>query len=225
MYRWLISLFAAVCLSLVPFSVQAEGSSSGKSVYDTINNSDQKGEKEKAPADNSPVSSESESTFMMLAKLVFMLGIVLAILFFVLRFIQRKSVSFQDGKNLQSLGGIGIGQNRSVQLIKTGNSVLVVGVGDSVTLLKEITNEDEVQMMLDQRPSQNVLTMTEQLKQKWLKSRTEESSKTKTSNETGTAETKDQTQSFKNMLQSIVQDKKNQQKELQRVLEKGKHHE
>ncbi|WP_416731512.1 flagellar biosynthetic protein FliO [Fictibacillus sp. JL2B1089] len=223
MYRWLISLFAAVCLSLVPFSVQAEGSSSGKSVYDTINNSDQMGEKEKAPADNNPVSSESESTFMMLVKLVFMLGIVLAILYFVLRFIQRKSVSFQDGKNLQSLGGIGIGQNRSVQLIKTGNSVLVVGVGDSVTLLKEITNEDEVQMMLDQRPSQNVSTMTNQLKNKWLKSRTEESNKT--SNETGTAETKDQTQSFKNMLQSIVQDKKNQQKELQRVLEKGKHHE
>lgn len=223
MYRWLISLFAAVCLSLVPFSVQAEGSSSGKSVYDTINNTDQKGEKEKAPTDNSPVSSESESTFMMLVKLVFMLGIVLAILFFVLRFIQRKSVSFQDGKNLQSLGGIGIGQNRSVQLIKTGNSVLVVGVGDSVTLLKEITDEDEVQMMLDQRPSQNVSTMTNQLKQKWIKSRTEESSKT--SSETGTAETKDQTQSFKNMLQSIVQDKKNQQKELQRVLEKGKHHE
>lgn len=219
MYRWLISLFAAVCLSLVPFSVQAEGSSSGKSVYDTINNSDQKGEKE-APADNSPVSSESESTFMMLVKLVFMLGIVLAILFFVLRFIQRKSVSFQDGKNLQSLGGIGIGQNRSVQLIKTGNSVLVVGVGDSVTLLKEITDEVEVQMMLDQRPSQNVSSLTDQLKVKWMKSRHEESSKTST--QTGT---KDQTQTFKNMLQSIVQDKKNQQKELQRVLEKGKHHE
>ncbi|WP_144700759.1 flagellar biosynthetic protein FliO [Fictibacillus phosphorivorans] len=219
MYRWLISLFAAVCLSLVPFSVQAEGSSSGKSVYDTINNSDQKGEKE-APADNSPVSSESESTFMMLVKLVFMLGIVLAILFFVLRFIQRKSVSFQDGKNLQSLGGIGIGQNRSVQLIKTGNSVLVVGVGDSVTLLKEITDEVEVQMMLDQRPSQNVSSLTDQLKVKWMKSRHEESSKT--SSQTGT---KDQTQTFKNMLQSIVQDKKNQQKELQRVLEKGKHHE
>ncbi|MBH0167744.1 flagellar biosynthetic protein FliO [Fictibacillus sp. 18YEL24] len=219
MYRWLISLFAAVCLSLVPFSVQAEGSSSGKSVYDTINNSDQKGEKE-APADNSPVSSESESTFMMLVKLVFMLGIVLAILFFVLRFIQRKSVSFQDGKNLQSLGGIGIGQNRSVQLIRTGNSVLVVGVGDSVTLLKEITDEVEVQMMLDQRPSQNVSSLTDQLKVKWMKSRNEKS--IKTSSQTGT---KDQTQSFKNMLQSIVQDKKNQQKELQRVLEKGKHHE
>ncbi|MED1864223.1 flagellar biosynthetic protein FliO [Fictibacillus nanhaiensis] len=220
MYRWLISFFAAVCLSLVPLSVQAEGSSSGKSVYDAINSSDQKGEKEKAPTDTSPVESKSESTFMMLVKLVFMLGIVLAILYFVLRFIQRKSVSFQDGKNLQSLGGIGIGQNRSVQLIKSGNSVLVVGVGDSVTLLKEITDENEVQMMLDQRPSQNVTTMTNQLKLKWLKSRNEESSKP--ANETGT---KDHNQTFKNLLQSIVQDKKNQQKELQRVLEKGKHHE
>ncbi len=219
MFRWLISFFAAVCLSFVPINVQAEGSSSGKSVWDTVNDSNQKSEKEKTPEMNAADTSDGGSTFMMLVKLVFMLGIVLAILFFVLRFIQRKSVSFQDGKNLQSLGGIGIGQNRSVQLIKTGNSVLVVGVGDTVTLLKEINDEDEVKMMLEQRPAQNVSAVTSQLKSKWLKNINEK--KDSNGNDIKT----NHTVTFKNMLNSIVEEKKEQQREIEKALEKGKHHE
>ncbi|KZE65882.1 hypothetical protein AWM68_05750 [Fictibacillus phosphorivorans] len=219
MYRWVISFVAAVCLSFVPFSVQAEGSGSGKSVWDTVNETKQKSDKEQPPQMYEADTSDGGSTFMMLVKLVFMLGVVLAILFFVLRFIQRKSVRFQDGKNLQSLGGIGIGQNRSVQLIKTGNSVLVVGVGDSVTLLKEITDETEVQLMLDQHQAQNtvqnVSAITSQIKTKWLKSKEE------TRDEGGSKE-KD---SFKNMLNAIVEDKREQQREIQKALEKGKHHE
>ncbi|MDM5316518.1 flagellar biosynthetic protein FliO [Fictibacillus sp. b24] len=219
MYRWLISIFAAVCLSFVPYSVQAEGSGSGKSVWDSVNDSSQKSDKEQTPQVNTANTSDSGSTFMMLVKLVFMLGVVLAILFFVLRFIQKKSVRFQVGKNLQSLGGIGIGQNRSVQLIKTGNSVLVVGVGDTVNLLKEITDETEVQMMLDQyqaqNTAQNVSAITSHLKSKWLKSKDE------IRDEGGSS----QTVSFKNMLNSIVEDKKEQQREIQKALEKGKHHE
>lgn len=217
MSKWIICLFAAVCLSFVPHSVQAEGSSQGKSVWDSVNDSkknDNKGEN-KSPEIKEP--AENESTFFMLVKLIFMLGIVLAILFFVLRFIQKKSISFQDGKNLQSLGGIGVGQNRSVQLIKTGNSVLVVGVGDTVTLLKEITNEDEVKMMLEQRPAQQVSTMANQLKSKWL-NRQESSLKTD-------EVSKDQTANFKNLLASLTNERKEQRKEIQKAFEEGKHHE
>lgn len=216
MYRWVICFFAAVCLSFVPISVQAEGSGSGKSVWDTVNDSDQKSEKEQIPITNKEETSGSGSTFMMLVKLVFMLGIVLAILFFVLRFIQKKSVSFQDGKNLQTLGGIGIGQNRSVQLIKAGNTVLIVGVGDTVTLLKEITDEAEVQMMVDQRSSQSVSTVTSQLKTKWLKSM---------ESQTDDVGGSDQTVKFKNMLNSLMHDRKEQQREIQKAFQKGKHHE
>lgn len=217
MLKWIICLFAAVCLSFVPHSVQAEGSSQGKSVWDTVNDSEKNDNKDETKSSESKEPAENESTFFMLVKLIFMLGIVLAILFFVLRFIQKKSVSFQDGKNLQSLGGIGVGQNRSVQLIKTGNSVLVVGVGDTVTLLKEITNEDEVKMMLEQRPSQQVSTMANQLKSKWL-NRQESSQKTD-------EDPKGQTANFKNLLASLTNERKEQRKEIQKAFEEGKHHE
>lgn len=210
-------MFAAVCLSFVPHSVQAEGSSQGKTVWDTVNDSKKSDKKSENNSPEINETTENESTFFMLVKLVFMLGIVLAILFFVLRFIQKKSVSFQDGKNLQSLGGIGVGQNRSVQLIRTGNSVLVVGVGDTVTLLKEITNEDEVKMMLEQRPSQQVSSVANQLKSRWL-NREESSQKADEAS-------KDQTVNFKNLLASLTNERKEQRKEIQKALEEGKHHE
>lgn len=94
-----------------------------------------------------------------------------------------------------------------------------MGVGDTVNLLKEITDETEVQMMLDQyqaqNTAQNVSAITSHLKSKWLKSKDE------IRDEGGSS----QTVSFKNMLNSIVEDKKEQQREIQKALEKGKHHE
>ncbi|MCY8524149.1 flagellar biosynthetic protein FliO, partial [Bacillus atrophaeus] len=47
-------------------------------------------------------------------------------------------------------GGTSVGQNRSVQLIKVGKRVLVVGVGDTIQLLKEIDNEEEREAILAQ---------------------------------------------------------------------------
>jgi flagellar protein FliO/FliZ len=217
MLKWLLSIFAAVCLSFVPLVVQAEGVGQGKSVWDTVN--DSKKSDQPAKQDNTEIIEKSEggSTFFMLVKLIFMLGVVLAILYFVLRFIQKKSVRFQDGKNLQSLGGIGVGQNRSVQLIKTGNSVLVLGVGDTVTLLKEITEESEVKSMLNQQQApQPVSSITSQLKGKWFNRKDNQL----TNNTSG-----NQTVHFKNMLNSLMNDRKEQRKEIEKAFEEGKHHE
>jgi flagellar protein FliO/FliZ len=219
MSKWIICLFAAVCLSFVPASVQAEGGSQGKSVWDSVNDSKSENNDQTSISEGNE-TSDNGSTFFMLVKLIFMLGIVLAILFFVLRFIQKKSVSFQDGKNLQSLGGLGVGQNRSIQLIKTGNTVLVVGVGDTVTLLKEINDEEEIKTMLEQRPSQQVSTVANQWKTRWLNR--QESSQTASITE---EVSKEQTASFKNMLTSVLNDRKEQRKEIEKAFEEGKHHE
>ncbi|MCM3717147.1 flagellar biosynthetic protein FliO [Fictibacillus phosphorivorans] len=217
MWKWVICLFTAVCLSFVPYSVQAEGSGQGKTVWDTVNDTKKDKNTDKEGTLETKESVKNESTFFILIKLIFMLGIVLVILFFVLRFIQRKSVSFQDGKNLQSLGGIGVGQNRSVQLIKTGNSVLVVGVGDTVTLLKEIKDEEEVRLMLEQRPAQQVSTMANQLKTKWHKHM---GSSQKTEDVPQNQKT-----NFKNLLATLTNERKEQRNEIQKAFEDGKHHE
>ncbi|WNB90391.1 flagellar biosynthetic protein FliO [Bacillus sp. NEB1478] len=216
MLKWLFIIFAAVCLSFVPIVVQAEGSGQGKSVWDNVH--DTKKSDDSVTQTNNDVTDQSESgsTFFMLVKLIFMLGIVLAILFFVLKFIQKKSVSFQDGKNLQSLGGIGVGQNRSIQLIKTGNSVLVVGVGDTITLLKEVSDDAEVKLLMEQHSVQNVSTVASQLKDRLLKQK---------ENHVKSEHSDGQTVNFKNMLNSIMSERKEERKKAEKAFEEGKHNE
>ena len=51
---------------------------------------------------------------------------------------------------VENIGGTTVGQNRSVQLIKVGKRVLVVGVADSIQLLKEIDDEQECEAIVKQ---------------------------------------------------------------------------
>lgn len=49
---------------------------------------------------------------------------------------------------MQNLGGISVGSQKSVQLVKVGNSLYLVGVGEDVNMLKEITDEHECKSLI-----------------------------------------------------------------------------
>lgn len=73
---------------------------------------------------------------------------VLFLLYFVLKFVNTKSNMFRNSRLMDNLGGIPLGSNRSVQIIKVGKRILVVGVGENIQLLKEIDDEDEYRELL-----------------------------------------------------------------------------
>lgn len=50
---------------------------------------------------------------------------------------------------LQNLGGIQLGQQKSVQVIRVGDRFFIVGVGDSIQLLDEIRDEAEIQQLVE----------------------------------------------------------------------------
>lgn len=75
---------------------------------------------------------------------------VVALLYFLLRFVNKKSRSFEHSRFIENLGGTSLGTNRSVQVIKLGNRILVVGVGENIELLTEIHDEDEFHQILDE---------------------------------------------------------------------------
>lgn len=88
-------------------------------------------------------------TFFDFIKMIFALLFVIALLYAVLRFVNKKSKSFQSTQLVENLGGTALGSNRSVQLIKVGNQILVVGVGESIQLLKEISDEEEYREIIE----------------------------------------------------------------------------
>ncbi|MFC0188884.1 flagellar biosynthetic protein FliO [Fictibacillus aquaticus] len=146
-----IAAVFTILLLLLPQqqTAKAEGSyaSGGKSVSDWID----KDKEGKNGSENVIDKPDSGGTLWMVVKLLFMLGVVIALLMFVLRFIQKKSSGFQAGRTLQLMGGVGLGPSRSVQAVKAGNSILLVGVGENVTLLKEITDEEIISQFENQQ--------------------------------------------------------------------------
>jgi flagellar protein FliO/FliZ len=75
--------------------------------------------------------------------------LVISLIYGLLKFLYRRGQLFSGKKGvIEHLGGTSVGANRSVQLIKVGNRILVIGVGESIQLLREIAEEDEIKEIL-----------------------------------------------------------------------------
>ena len=83
--------------------------------------------------------------FKMIGALLF----VLVLIYFLLRFVNQKSRSYQQTKLIQHLGGTPLGGNRSIQMVKVGDRVLILGVGENIQLLKEIDDNEERSRFVD----------------------------------------------------------------------------
>ena len=82
-------------------------------------------------------------------KMLFSLCFVLALLLFVLKFLNKKSASYQQNRVVRNIGGISVGAQKSVQLLHIGDKLYIVGVGEDVQLIKEINDPEEVERLLE----------------------------------------------------------------------------
>jgi flagellar protein FliO/FliZ len=71
------------------------------------------------------------------------LVIVIILIVFTLRFLSSRTRAWGQNRSLRSLGGIALGQNKSLQVIEVGGRVYLVGVGENVTLIDRIDDAEE----------------------------------------------------------------------------------
>jgi flagellar protein FliO/FliZ len=83
---------------------------------------------------------ESGSMLFDLIKMFFALVLVLALIYVLLKFLNKRNKLFTKVRALESLGGVSVGQNKSVQIVRLGDRFYLLGVGDNVELLQEITD-------------------------------------------------------------------------------------
>lgn len=95
-------------------------------------------------ADDSEISSTVGLSPWDYLKTGFALVFVIGLLFALLKFINRKSRMYNKNQLMKNVGGISLGQHKSVQLIVVGNQYYLIGVGEDIRLLKEITDDDEI---------------------------------------------------------------------------------
>ncbi|WP_419883839.1 flagellar biosynthetic protein FliO [Peribacillus sp. B-H-3] len=146
--------FALLLLFAAPITSAdfAHASSLDKSVKDAYAkpNDDQGNSKKETAKESANLSAGSAGlTFMDFLRVILATIFVVALLYLLLRFMNKKSKAYQKANFIENLGGASLGSNRSVQLIKVGGRMLVVGVGENIQLLKEIDDQAEYQEILD----------------------------------------------------------------------------
>ncbi|MFS0574215.1 flagellar biosynthetic protein FliO [Sporosarcina sp. 179-K 3D1 HS] len=81
-------------------------------------------------------------------KTFFALLFVVGLLFAVLKFMNRKNRMYDKTRLMKNLGGLSLGQQKSIQLVVVGESYYLIGVGEDIRLLKEITDPQEIESLL-----------------------------------------------------------------------------
>ncbi|WP_051991371.1 flagellar biosynthetic protein FliO [Shouchella xiaoxiensis] len=153
-----------------------------------------------------------ESPWLSFLKMIGALLLVVLLLVGLLKFVNKRARSFQETKAMSLVSGVSLGANRSVQLVKVGDKLLVVGVGESVQLLHTIEDQAEIEALLKKQQgnedSQSVTDALGVMKASLFPNK------------------KAQKQSFQDVLSSRLNDSKQElAKNRQLFQEKGNEHE
>ncbi|SDI94095.1 flagellar biosynthetic protein FliO [Natribacillus halophilus] len=119
-------------------------------------------------------TSEEQSVWSVLFQLGLALAAVILVMFVLLKILANRTNRFQTTKTMQNLGGIGLGNQKSVQLIRVGDRLLVVGVGQSIQLLQEINDEQEAKALKALAESQQTSDFTSKTLALWKGEKAEE---------------------------------------------------
>jgi len=124
-----------------PFATAA----SNPSVADWV----KKDSRNEQPSEAVPVEEpEERSLFSVIAALLFYTLVIVGLIYGLIKFLASRQQAHPANKVIRILGASSVGQQKSVQVVQVGDQVLVVGVGQDVSLLAEITDEQQKQQLL-----------------------------------------------------------------------------
>lgn len=147
----LIILFIFVIASQAGFPVSAKQPATVKECIENPEKCEERTSPSGGGTDGAVVQGKAPFSVWDFFKMIFATIFVIALMYILLKFMNQRNRMFASKRGLiENLGGIGVGANRSVQLIKVGNRILVIGVGESIQLLKEIEDEGEIRDILNE---------------------------------------------------------------------------
>ncbi|WP_280768970.1 flagellar biosynthetic protein FliO [Salipaludibacillus daqingensis] len=151
--------------------------------------------------------AQNQNLLFLIFQMFLGLGAVLFVIYFLLKFINKRAQNFNSHSTVQNIGGAGVGSNKSVQVIRVGKRVLVVGVGDSVQLLKEIEDPNEIEEMIESTQQEDFFDQPISKVTGWLQKK--KSDKNSNSNELA----------FRSLLDNEMKDVKKSQNKIHSALE------
>lgn len=138
-YVYITMLMAILFFSglSVPLAVQAS-----PNVVEWLNNDEPAEETPAEPVEVAPV--EEKSLAGILIQLVLYTLLVVAMIYGLIKFLAARQKNLMPNQAVKLMGGTPLGNNKSLQLVKVGGQMYLIGVGDEVNLIKEFSDAAEI---------------------------------------------------------------------------------
>ncbi|RNF38806.1 flagellar biosynthesis protein FliZ [Planococcus salinus] len=130
-----VSAFAAPSVSAAADTKVSDWLNDGQDGQPTTEETEENGE---------AAVMEEKSMAGILGQLVFYTLLIVVLIYGLIKFLAVRQTKMHPNQAVQLVGGTSLGNNKSLQLVKVGNKMLLIGVGDQVTLIKEFAEGDEV---------------------------------------------------------------------------------
>ncbi len=130
----------------------------GPSVTEWLNEDQPAGQKDIKNTETNirPDDSKEKSPILLIFQLIFYTLIILVMIYGLIKFLALKQKKLHPNQAINLIGGTSFGNNKSLQLVKVGGKVFLIGVADQITLIKEFSNEDEISGFEDVQEKQPV---------------------------------------------------------------------
>ncbi|WP_112180854.1 MULTISPECIES: flagellar biosynthetic protein FliO [Paraliobacillus] len=110
---------------------------------------------ESNPSSETSLSENSvDNPIITFLKIVLSLILILGLMYLLLKLFNKKTKLYKHANTLENIGGVPLGSNKSIQMIRIGDSIFVVGVADNIELLTEITDEETKKQLLESQTEQ-----------------------------------------------------------------------
>ncbi|WP_038702059.1 flagellar biosynthetic protein FliO [Planococcus sp. PAMC 21323] len=139
MYLHIMLLVAVLFTGLIsePLPVQAN-----PNVVDWLNNEEPVEETPAETTETAPI--EEKSLAGILVQLALYTLLIVVMIYGLIKFLAARQKNLQPNHGIRLMGGTPLGNNKSLQVVKVGGQIYLIGVGDEVTLIKEFSDEAEI---------------------------------------------------------------------------------
>ncbi|MCJ8010614.1 flagellar biosynthetic protein FliO [Paenibacillus sp. KQZ6P-2] len=79
---------------------------------------------------------------------IVVLAVIVTLIVLLIRFLGKKNKIWFTSRAVRTLGAVGLGPNKSLQIIEIGSSLYLVGVGEDIRLVDKISDPEEVKLIM-----------------------------------------------------------------------------
>lgn len=90
-----------------------------------------------------------ESYISSLLTVIIALVVIIGMIILLIRFLAFKNKNFMSNRSIRILGGVPLGQNKSLQIVEIGQKIYMISVAEDIRLLDRIDDPEEAKKLVD----------------------------------------------------------------------------